>query len=136
MRLELKQLTEPLLIAPLLAALALGGMLRARADFTATGAAAQIAVSATPNVITLPGEKGGSLLNKSAYRVWVGFTIEKNVTPAVSLDTITRNNQVWMDSGDAIEIPHGIKSLVLQTDGVTSNGNRLPLTVLYLARGD
>jgi len=135
MRLKLKEVTEPLVIAALLALMTLACVVRVRADFTAGGPAAQLTVSQTPNVLTLPSEKGGSLLNKSAYRVWVGFTLDKT-TPTVTCDTAQRAGQIWMDSGDAVEIPHGVKSLVLQTDGITSNGNTLPLVVLYLGRGD
>jgi len=72
MRLKLKHLAQPLLVAALLAAIGLGCMLRTRADFTAIGPGSVIAVSTNANVVYLPAQKGGSLWNCAGVTVGCG----------------------------------------------------------------
>ena len=112
MRLKLKHLAPPLLAAALLAALALGGRLRARADFTAGGPGAVIAVSTNANVVFLPGQKGGNLWNCSGVTVYLGWDAR-----TVAADKTAADGKTFINAGDAVRIPKRVDHFAMRTAG-------------------
>jgi hypothetical protein len=83
-----------------------------RADFIASGPGSVISVSTNGNVVSLPAQKGGRILNTAPVTVYVGWDV-----PSVSADKTPGDNKTFLAPGDAVRIPARVSRFVIRTAG-------------------
>lgn len=83
-----------------------------QADFIASGPGSVISVSTNGNVVTLPYQKRGRILNSAAVTVYIGWDVT-----SVNADRTAEDNKSFLVAGDSVQIPARVSRFVIRTAG-------------------